>query len=231
MRRSLERLAEKALTLAYREADHAEHYRRVMLVRSLIRGFAGMPLTNTPEDGLPIYEQLAAIIGFDGTQDILDFGCGEAGVGIHFARALTSGTYHGVDISPPALETADRRLSSMENAKVSLIIQTGDVHGQFDFIIAQSVFTHCPLSVLGEFLDMARRCLKPKGTAYVTFAVSDMPRQIAQTDYIYSVRQIESVARSRGFNSTIVEEWVHPTQAKRAPDAPVDTLFRFTTTN
>lgn len=227
MLRALERLAERGLALFYRADRHEAHYRRVMEMRALLRSFSGHELTNTVEQGRPIFEQLREISGFDGSQRILDFGCGTAGVGFHFANALTTGTYCGVDISPSALKVARTRMPRGSSCAVHLITDETDlsVFGNFEIIVAQSVFTHCPLAVFRKFLENCSGILEDGGVILANFAISNASGRIAQTDYVFTEQEVLQVAEAMGFAGTYSELWRHPSMAKRSADQPVDRLL------
>lgn len=232
MYRHIERSAEWILSRFYSPKRHEAHYRRVMKVRAIVRMLSGQSLTNSPESGLPLFKQLSSATGFGGSQNVIDFGCGTAGIGIHFIAALTSGTYTGLDISPDALVVADSRLSSAGNTdryRLETISGTQDIalYGPADIIIAQSVFTHNPLENFATFLNAARSSLAKGGVIATNFAISHIQSQIAQTDFIFTEEDILDVAEHAGFTIERVKSWRHPSQALRSAGSPVDTLYLF----
>ena len=64
-----------------------------------------------------IYRRFAASIELEGDEDVLDFGCGSGGVAERLAPRLRTGSLTCVDISPPMLRIAARRLSKFDHAR------------------------------------------------------------------------------------------------------------------
>ncbi|MFN3171098.1 MAG: class I SAM-dependent methyltransferase [Hyphomicrobiales bacterium] len=232
MYRYLERAGEWLLSKLYNPSHHEAHYRRVMQLRAAIRKLSGQSLTNTPQDGEPLYNQLVKATGFDGTQRLLDFGCGTAGTGIHFACSMTCGHYIGADISQNALAVAAQRLTDYHAnnaADLHYISKSEEIatFGPVDIIIAQSVFTHNPIETLVVFLTAAKSCLSPDGLIAANFAIAETEDRISRTDYIYQTDKLETVVQSCGYNLCKMDNWKHPSMAFRARDAPQDTLYIF----
>jgi SAM-dependent methyltransferase len=107
---------------------------------------------------------------------LLDVGCGSLRGGIHFIRYLETGHYYGIDKNKATLESgrkielerfglAHKRpvLAHMENFEVT------EFGRQFDFALAQSLFTHIPLEVISVCLENVGRVLAPGGRFYATF--------------------------------------------------------------
>jgi ubiquinone/menaquinone biosynthesis C-methylase UbiE len=61
------------------------------------------------------YRRYAESIELKGSEAALDFGCGSGGVAEHLAPRITSGSLTCVDISPPMLAIARRRLRRYPN--------------------------------------------------------------------------------------------------------------------
>ena len=106
----------------------------------------------------------------------LDVGCGSLRGGVHFIRYLEAGHYYGIDKSQQLLDAG--RNVELRNAglieRVPTLLQTdtfefGALHRQFDFAIAQSVFTHIALNDIVRCMMNMEKALNPGGRFYVTF--------------------------------------------------------------
>lgn len=116
------------------------------------------------------------------THSMLDLGCGTLRGGRHFIRYLDAGNYTGYDISPVALTYAtslahdegisDRKPRLRFNADRDLRFApfTGET---FDFILAQSVFTHLPNNEIVECFQHVGAIMGPSSLFFFTW--SDAP--------------------------------------------------------
>ena len=107
---------------------------------------------------------------------LLDVGCGPLRGGVHFIAYLEPGHYYGVDRNAKVLETArelelkrygvedkNPTLVAMDNFDFARLGQT------FDYMWAQSVFTHLPLNNIIRAVVNAEQALKPGGKFLATF--------------------------------------------------------------
>lgn len=63
------------------------------------------------------YRRYAATIELDGNEVVLEFGCGSGGISERLASRLGEGSLKCVDISPPMLRIAQRRLKKHNNVQ------------------------------------------------------------------------------------------------------------------
>ncbi|MGB2875172.1 MAG: class I SAM-dependent methyltransferase [Gaiellaceae bacterium] len=106
----------------------------------------------------------------------LDVGCGPLRGGAHFIRYLESGHYYGVDKNAPVLEEV-RRLElprqGLAHKRPTLAaiddFGFGRLGREFDFALAQSVFTHLPLNDIIRCVMEMEKALVPGGEFYATF--------------------------------------------------------------
>lgn len=107
---------------------------------------------------------------------LIDIGCGSLRGGVHSIAYLEPGHYHGIDRSAELLNAAqqielprhgltDRRPRLLRNEEFEFFRFETD----FDFAIAQSVFTHLPFNSIERCLIEAARVLKPDGRLFATF--------------------------------------------------------------
>lgn len=112
----------------------------------------------------------------------LDVGCGSLRGGVHFVRYLEPGHYFGLDIQQPLLDAGRGELEAagIDPSSATLMqddaFRFGRFGQQFDFAIAQSVFTHLPLNTIMRCLAEIEPVLRPQGRFYATFFQHPGPR-------------------------------------------------------
>jgi SAM-dependent methyltransferase len=113
---------------------------------------------------------------------LLDVGCGSLRGGVHFVKHLEPGHYFGIDQSAELLAAGE---SELERAGVTgkhptLVagsdFAVGDLGQSFDFVLAQSVFTHLPFNRIVRCVAEVDRVLQPGGRFFATFFASPGPR-------------------------------------------------------
>lgn len=110
--------------------------------------------------------------------DVLDLGCG---TGAQLARtgALTSGRLVGVDLSQSACDKARERTAPV-GKRCQIIcadfldLQAEDL-GSFDLIYHIGVLYVTPTVVQHRLLDLIGRCLKPGGSAVISYYAGVLP--------------------------------------------------------
>ncbi|MFL6290903.1 MAG: class I SAM-dependent methyltransferase [Thermoanaerobaculia bacterium] len=108
---------------------------------------------------------------------LLDLGCGCLRGGVHFVRYLEPGHYFGVDVNESLLIAGEQELEReglRERLPPGNLLANGAFEGwrfgvDFDFVLAQSVFTHLPAVWLRHCLGELTRCVRPGGQFYVTY--------------------------------------------------------------
>lgn len=105
----------------------------------------------------------------------LDVGCGSLRGGIHFIRYLETGHYFGVDINERLLEAGRTELArnNIVDKNPSLVwtdsFDFQSLDQQFDYALAQSVFTHLPLNSIMRCLMNIEKVMVSGGRFYATF--------------------------------------------------------------
>jgi Methyltransferase domain len=107
---------------------------------------------------------------------LLDYGCGCLRGGLHFIRYLDTANYAGVDVSASILAAGHRFLAEagLEDKQPSLQ-RVDDLSFDwfpgrtFDFVFAQSVFTHLPLDAVRTVIANVPKVLGPDSEMYATF--------------------------------------------------------------
>ena len=118
---------------------------------------------------------------------VLDVGCGALRAGVFLARYLEPAGFYGIDLRQELLDAGFERevvpAGLQDRLPRANLAASGDFDatgfGQvFDFAIAQSVFTHIPLTELTRALNALHPVMKPGGQFFVTLfeRPADTPR-------------------------------------------------------
>lgn len=108
---------------------------------------------------------------------LLDLGCGCLRGGVHFIRYLDPGHYFGMDVNPSLLTAGWNELEKAglrERLPEGNLLANGNFEAwrfgtDFDFVLAQSVFTHLSADWLRNCLGELSRCVRPGGQFYMTY--------------------------------------------------------------
>lgn len=163
---------------------------------------------------------------------LLDIGCGSLRGGVRFIPYLMPGNYFGIDKSQTLV---DRGLEiELGKAMVEKYKPTISVNKTFsvpkgspffDYMIAQSVFTHLTLDEIKLCLFMVMPWLKEEGKFYATFFKGDPEEKIVwqagnihsspdADPYHYSVEMFEDLSNELGININYIGDWGHPRNQK-----------------
>jgi SAM-dependent methyltransferase len=157
--------------------DHTEGYRRIMRYR--IKNFGPEQAVGGFDSGIGRLQfEFLKEQGLSPSDTVLDIGCGTLRGGEHFIHYLDAGHYTGMDISEEAIDAGIERLGDLVEQKnptfvVNDDLTFGEVTGEFDYAIAQSVFTHLPLADIHECLANIDTVVD--GTFYATFFDEPVP--------------------------------------------------------
>lgn len=167
---------------------------------------------------------------------LLDLGCGCLRGGIHFVRYLEPKHYYGIDNDPRMIAAAKKielPAAGLERSQLTLACRddfNANKFGvSFDFVLAQSLLTHLPLSDISQCFHQVRRCLHPKGKFFASiFQVT--AEQYAQPQvhhvaheiisypdedpYHYTLEQLSKVAQQHQLCIVSCTEWGHPRSQK-----------------
>lgn len=139
---------------------------------------------------------------------MLDLGCGTLRGGRHFIRYLHPGHYAGIDISPKAILSAATlvRQEGLSNKRPRLLVSENrnlkfrEFAGErFDYILAQSVFTHLQAEHIKECFEHVGGIMKSGGLFYFTYNKGAEYRRTGFKDFCYPFSFFEALAGQYGF--------------------------------
>ena len=173
--------------------------------------------------------------GLEPSNYFLDVGCGPLRGGVHFIRYLEAGHYYGVDSNAPMLEETKRLEVPRQGLadKQPTLVAMADfgferLGRQFDYALAQSVFTHLPLNDIIRCLMEMDKALVPGGEFYATFWENSRGKfnldDIQQTatavthldrDFFhYDVGTFEWICEGTGLSVEYLGDWDNPVNQK-----------------
>lgn len=170
---------------------------------------------------------------------LLDIGCGSLRLGVRAADYLDSGNYWGTDISESLLNAGHEREIipaglAHKLPRSNLIVDTGfsfpDVPRQFDFAMAQSVFTHLPLNHMRQCLANLAAHVEGACTFFMTVFIApdeELMKPCKQQPggvlthpirdpYHYSQADLQHVVRGLPWTVGEAIDWGHPRNQKIA---------------
>jgi SAM-dependent methyltransferase len=169
---------------------------------------------------------LLFLLGLREHHKVLDFGCGSLRAGRLLIAYLGPGNYYGIEPNAWLIEDAlERQLGGMERLKKPHFSNSdsfeADAFGvTFDFIVAQSIFSHSGPALTKKALDSFGRTLRPSGLCVTTFIEGDedTPEGWFYTGLTkrgtvrYRPSLISRLAADAGFEAARLP-WKHPRQS------------------
>jgi cyclopropane fatty-acyl-phospholipid synthase-like methyltransferase len=126
----------------------------------------------------------------------------------------------GLDISPRAIEFAWQlvRDEGLSDRNPRLFVSKKDLKFEefrgetFDYLFAQSVFTHLKAEHIAECFEHIRNVMTDASRFYFTYRKTEAPRQIGMKSFGYPFAAFESLASQNGFElEDCSAEYAHPT--------------------
>ena len=151
---------------------------------------------------------------------LLDIGCGTLRGGRHFIKYLKAEKYSGIDISPKTIEYGKQlvkqeglaekqpRLLVSNNKDLTFREFDGEI---FDYLLAQSVFTHLKPESIYECFQNIGRIMSQDSVFFFTFKEASEFKQTGLKDFCYPFSFFQSLADKYGFNlMDLSGEYKHP---------------------
>jgi len=151
---------------------------------------------------------------------MLDIGCGTLRGGRFAIDYLDKGNYYGMDISPKAIEFGKQLVKEegLSNKTPTLLVsENKDLKFKefdgiiFDYILAQSVFTHLKPEHIKECMAHIGNIMHEKSAFYFTYFKTKKIQQTGLERFKYPFSFFESVAEKNNFSvQDIAEQYKHP---------------------
>jgi SAM-dependent methyltransferase len=161
---------------------------------------------------------LLTALGLREEHDVLDIGCGSLRAGRIFIAYLRPGRYFGIEPLPWLIEEGVRNEigADMVAIKKPTFSHDGDftltTFGRtFDYMIAQSIFSHTSQAQMRRCLAEAKRCLKPGGIFAATFfeAPTNYEGDRWTPKAEYTLDRMRELVEEAGLECTSIH-WRHP---------------------
>ena len=125
--------------------------------------------------------------GLRGHHRVLDIGCGSLRNGRLLIQYLNSGNYVGIDPNGWLITDAIKfeiGEDIIELKKPTLIVDNKVLENlydsEFDYIFAQSIFSHAGLDIISAWFQDIKRTLKPNGLCFFTYIKHDKSNKTAR---------------------------------------------------
>jgi SAM-dependent methyltransferase len=164
---------------------------------------------------------------------LLDLGCGCLRGGIRFLRYLDRGNYYGIEANESLVAACEIELTEAglgDRMPPGNLLHNRDFEAwrfqtEFDFVLAQSVFSHLPDPWLRRCLAELAGCVRPGGQFYATYfeCPSDWPRELPRTyaphggttfpdrdPYHYRAEDLRACAEGLPWSFERLGPWGHP---------------------
>jgi hypothetical protein len=170
--------------------------------------------------------QFAVGQGLTPGANFLDIGCGALRGGTRFIGYLEAGRYHGVDkhIELIIYGVAQELGLEMFRAKaprfaVSADFEFAQFATQFEFCVAQSLFTHLTAADIFRCLSNLGAVAAPECRLYATFFETarravNRPQSHSHAGFHYTRSELSELASMTGWSARYVGGWGHPRNQK-----------------
>jgi SAM-dependent methyltransferase len=186
--------------------------------------------------------RLLCTLGLRANHSLLDFGCGSLRAGRLFLTYLDEGKYRGVEPNRWLIEEAIENQIGQDLIRIkkprfdyNADFIANIFEEQFDFILAQSIFSHTSSALIHLALGNFRDVLADNGLIVATFVegLSDFKGEgwIYPSCVTYRPATITHFAEQAGLYSIRIP-WYHPRQtwyvlARRKECLPTQAMFQF----
>ncbi len=167
---------------------------------------------------------------------LLDIGCGCLRGGVHFIKYLKPGNYYGIDRDHGILTAGlEKELpyEGLEEAELTLYCNSDfdfEYFGQqFDYLLAQSVFTHLPCEQILTCLKQANHVMGQSSQLFATFFEDNSYDRSADRlvhipgfiktnrdsdPFHYPFSAMQDLAYEAGLQVNYIGKWNHPRAQK-----------------
>ena len=164
--------------------------------------------------------------GLKKNDTLIDIACGSLRAGRLFIDYLNEGKYLGLEKEISLLlygVSEELGIDKYRDKKPEFVV-SGDFefnkfHGQPNYAIAQSLFTHLTDVDISRCLKLFRKFIKNDVNFYVTFFEVSMPtKNQSYSDsldsFFYTKKQMQELANDAGWKMHYIGDWGHPRDQK-----------------
>lgn len=151
---------------------------------------------------------------------LLDIGCGTLRGGRHLIKYLNAGNYSGIDISSKAIEYGNQliEMESLSEKRPRLLVNKNrdlkfvEFNNEvFDFLLAQSVFTHLKPEHIEECFRHIGQIMSSASVFFFTFKKAPELKRSRLKEFSYPWSFFHSLADQHGFDlKDCSEHYKHP---------------------
>jgi len=115
-----------------------------------------------------LYRDYAGTIELEGSEDLLEFGCGSGGIAERLAPRLTTGSLTCVDISPPMVRIATRRMAKHDHVKclTGRIEDLALAGASYDVVVIHNALHDVTEDERASTVETLASLLRPGGRLY-----------------------------------------------------------------
>ncbi|MGZ8477268.1 MAG: class I SAM-dependent methyltransferase [Candidatus Binatia bacterium] len=151
---------------------------------------------------------------------LLDIGCGSLRAGRLFIPYLLSGHYYGIEPQSWLVEEGLNKELGREILQLKRPVFSHDsdfnclhFNQQFDFVVAQSIFSHAAPAQIHQCLGEVAQSLQPTGLLAATFVAGEVDYQGEGWVYpecvTYTLKQMKQFASAHNLVAETID-WPHP---------------------
>lgn len=166
--------------------------------------------------------RLLCALGLRARHGVLDVGCGSLRAGRLLIPYLDPGNYCGIEPNRWLIDDAIEHQVGRDLIRIKKpsfdandAFDAGVFSRRFDFILAQSIFSHCGPDLVARALASMRGALEPDGLIAATFVEghvdTDQPGWVYPGCVAYTAERIPRFAAAAGLFCAAIP-WYHPRQ-------------------
>ena len=162
---------------------------------------------------------LLVFLGLREWHYLLDVGCGSLRGGRFFISYLLPGRYHGIEPNTWLVRDAIEKEIGEDMVRLKKPVFSDDSNftlstfgRKFDFILAQSIFSHASKAQIRRCLSEAKKVMKPESIFAATFVEGDEDYEgdewVYPGEVSYTFDTMRSLAEEQGF-ACVKLDWPH----------------------
>jgi len=163
---------------------------------------------------------LLTFFGLRESNSLLDIGCGSLRAGRLFIPYLNKGNYYGIEPNDWLIREGIKNNIGRDLAKIKKPVfnknsefNFSSFNKQFDYILAQSIFSHAPENMIRKCLNEAKKVMHKDSLFFATFLKGDQDHEglewVYQECTRFTYKKINELVEEQGFKCEEIK-WDHP---------------------